>query len=132
MIRVYLFLRKEKQGEKSLYVSQYVLAFIKSYDTLDKNKKPVNEVIYKLEYFVRSGFKADGYSIKSEGGGVIRIRVQNTGRIIGFFDGDSFIAISCFQKNKQKLTGGQIKIINQVKETKKKKHWIKTIERNKS
>ena len=38
---------------KDLYVSTEVITFIQSFDKKDKDGKPVNEVIYKLNYLAK-------------------------------------------------------------------------------
>ncbi len=125
-IKVHLYLNKADGRTKAFYSSGIVICFIKSYDTTDKyTGNHVNKVLMKLNYLAKKGFYVDGNIIKYEWDGVHRIRVEDTGRIIGFFDGtDKFIAIDSFIKNKQKLTKPQIAKINKVAKIKKDKLWI--------
>jgi phage-related protein len=123
MIKVKRFLR----GTKDLYLSEKVFDFIKSYEKMDRDGNPVNKVVYKLNYLARGGFVVDNNNIKPEGEGVFRIRVQDIGRIIGFYEEkDKFIAIDCFYKKTQKLHRKQKNIIKKVAEIKKNKpkQWI--------
>lgn len=121
MTKVKRFLR----GTKDLYISEKVFDFIRSYEKNDRHGNIVNEVVYKLNYLARGGFVVDNKTIKHEGDGVFRIRVQNIGRIIGFYEGtDKFIAIDWFCKKTQKLNTNQKRIIKQVAEIKKYNQWM--------
>jgi len=121
MIKVQRFLK----GTKDLYISEKVFGFIRSYEKKDRDGRLVNEVVYKLNYLSRGGFVVDNKTIKHEGDGVFRIRVQDIGRIIGFYEGtDKFIAIDWHYKKTQKLNKSQKRIIKQVAEIKKFNQWI--------
>ncbi|MBI5100925.1 MAG: type II toxin-antitoxin system RelE/ParE family toxin [Nitrospirae bacterium] len=121
MIKVKRFLK----GTKDLYISEKVFGFIRSYEKKDRDGRPVNEVVYKLDYLARGGFVVDNKIIKHEGDGVFRIRVQDIGRIIGFYEGtDRFIAVNWYYKKTQKLNRSQRRIIKQAAETKKFNQWI--------
>lgn len=107
MIKVKRFLT----GTKDLYISEKVFSFIQSYEKKDGDGLLVNEVVYKLNYLARGGFIVDNRTIKHEGDSVFRIRVQNIGRIIGFYEGtDKFIAIAWYYKKAQKLNKSQKRI----------------------
>jgi len=121
MVKVKYFLR----GTKDLYISEKVFNFIRSYEKKDRYGQCVNEVVYKLNYLACGGFVVDNKTIKHEGAGVFRIRVQDIGRIIGFYDGtDKFIAIDWYYKKTQKLNKMQKRIIKEVAKIKKHSEWM--------
>lgn len=122
--RVRLLLDKSDGRLKSFHTSEKTFCFIKSYDKTDKfTGMPVNTVLDKLNYLAKRGFIAPG-TVEHEWDEVYRIRVEDTGRIIGFFDCDKFIAIDCFIKKGQKLTSQQRAIIDKVARLKKDNLWL--------
>lgn len=118
------------KGEKaSLFVSQEVFDFIKSFECTDKNGRAVNKTIKKLKYFADGGFIIDRVNIRSEGDNVFRIEIENEGRIIGFYDGNNFIGIKWFIKKSKHLTRVQRGIIKHVKKIYTNGDWIVSIDR---
>ncbi|OGW28459.1 MAG: hypothetical protein A2X59_13410 [Nitrospirae bacterium GWC2_42_7] len=116
------------QGEKaSLFVSDEVFEFIMSYEYTDKNNVQANKAMKKLKYFADGGFVVDRGNIRSEGDEVFRIEIENTGRIIGFFDKKDFIGISSYEKKSKKLNRMQRTVLKKVKKIYVDHDWIKSI-----
>lgn len=120
MIRVSLLIT----GAKNLFVSQEVFEFVKSFETKDRDGNSINKAIYKLQHLAKSGFIVDGETIKHEQSQIFRIRIMNTGRMIGFYEGNKFIALSFFLKKSQKLNKKQKGIIKKVEKIMKRKEWM--------
>jgi hypothetical protein len=111
------------KGDKgSLYVSDDVFGFIKSFEHLDKNDVVVNKLMKKLKYFADTGFVVD--NIRYEGSGVYRIEVEKSGRIIGFYENKDFIGIRWFFKKTQRLTRMQRDIIASVQKIFANHSWV--------
>jgi hypothetical protein len=121
MVQVGRFLKGEKG---SLFVSDEVFDFVKSFEHKDKNGIIINKVIKKLNYFADGGFVIDNINIRFEGSGVYRIEVENSGRIIGFYDNKDFIGIRSFFKKSQHLTRIQKDIIEAVKKVFINSDWV--------
>ncbi len=126
MITVGRFLKGDKS---SLFVSDEVFYFIKSFEHQDKNGIMVNKVIKKLKYFADGGFVVDDANIRYEGSEVYRIEIENTGRIVGFYDNKDFIGIRSFCKKKQHLNRMQRKIIATVQKIFLNRDWVIAINR---
>jgi hypothetical protein len=121
MVQVGRFLKGERG---SLFVSDEVFNFIKSFEYQDKNGIIINKVIKKLKYFADGGFVIDKINIRFEGSGVYRIEIENSGRIIGFYDNKDFIAIRSFFKKTQHLTRIQRDIVAAVKKIFINHDWV--------
>jgi len=121
MVKVGRLLKGEKS---SLFISDEVFDFIKSFEYHDTNGAVVNKVMKKLKYFADGGFVVDGSNIRFEGSGVYRIEIENTGRIIGFYDNKDFIGIRSFYKKTQHLTRMQRKIIVTVQKIFNTHDWM--------
>jgi hypothetical protein len=116
-----------KGQRASLFVSQEVFDFIKSFEYIDKDNKIVNKAIKKLRYFADKGFMVDRLNIRPEGDGVFRIEIENKGRIIGFYDNKNFIGIECYEKQSTRLSRIQRNIIKKVKKIYANGDWIISI-----
>ena len=81
----------------------------------------------KLKYLADCGFVVDDSNIRYEGSGVYRIQIENTGRIIGFYNKRDFIGIKSFHKKGQRLNRIQRNIIKDVKNVCANQGWITSI-----
>jgi len=124
MIKVGRLIKRERA---SLFVSNEVFEFIKGFEYRDKNGIMVNKAMKKLKYFADGGFVVDNVNIRFEGSGVYRIEIENTGRIIGFYENKDFIGIKSFFKKGQRLTRIQKNVIEQVRKVYAKRDWIISI-----
>ena len=93
MIRVHLIIN----GRTNLYASNEVLKFLAEYDEESEDGDRINLVGGKLQKWAMMGLK-NCPELKGEGEQVFRLRLANTGRLIGFFAVEDFIMISAFKK----------------------------------
>ncbi len=118
MIRVHLIIK----GRTNIYASNEVLAFLAEYDSVSEGGERINLIVGKLQKWAMMGLRYCP-ELKSEGGQVFRLRVANSGRLIGFFVVEDFIMISAFEKKGQKPNRVQKGAIDRVVKIRKNKGW---------
>jgi hypothetical protein len=111
-------------GRTNIYASEDVLEFLAEFNEVGggADGETINLVIGKLQKWAMMGLRHCP-ELVNEGEHVYRLRVANSGRLIGFFALEDFILIAFYKKKGQKPNRIQKGIIERVKKIRNKELW---------
>jgi len=118
MVKVRLILT----GRTNIYASDDVLEFLAEFEEEGEDGEIINLVIGKLQKWSMMGLRFCP-ELVNEGDHIYRLRVANTGRLIGFFAHEDFILVAFYEKKGQKPNRVQRGILEKAKKIRDKGQW---------